>query len=194
MTKNPIKSLKMQKKEFLIDQGIWDHVTASVKPLHGNLKNRVSEKEVSPTLRSIHVKVTKRGESIPRRSDELFRSSSLPELSHNNQTGLDKRNAKKLKKGQHAIEGQLDLHGMTQERAYVAINNFIDVSYRAGKRCILVITGKGLKTNGSVGILRLAVPRWLNEESNRTRVLAFSFATQKDGGEGALYVMLKRKR
>ena len=83
---------------------------------------------------------------------------------------------------------------MTQEQAYVALNYFTKASYQARKRCVLVITGKGSKSRGSVGVLRMAVPRWLNEEPNRTRVLAFSYATPRDGGEGALYVMLKKKR
>jgi DNA-nicking Smr family endonuclease len=194
MTKNPIKSHKIKNNKSSQDQGLWEHVTASVKPLRDSQKNRVLEQEVLPTIQNINVKVTKRIELAPMRSDELLRPLSLPELSHSTLTGLDKRNAKKLKKGQHPIEGQLDLHGMTQELAHVAINNFIESSYRGGKRCILVITGKGIKTVGSVGILRLAVPRWLNEEPNRSRVLAFSYATPRDGGEGALYVMLKRNR
>jgi DNA-nicking Smr family endonuclease len=194
MTKTPIKSQKANNKNSSIDHAIWEQVTASVEPLSGNLKNRVLEKEVWSTLQKIPEKAAKRREYIPVRTDGLLRPHYLPELSHSTQTGLDKRNAKKLKKGRHAIEGQLDLHGMTQVLAHVAINNFIEVSYRAGKRCILVITGKGLKLDGSIGVLRLAVPRWLNEAPNRSRVLAFSYATPKDGGEGALYIMLKRKR
>ena len=194
MTKNPIKLYKVNNKKSSIDHGIWEHVTAIIKPLRRSLKNRMLEKEVWSTSQSIHVKITNRKEPIPVRPDELFRPSSLPELSHGASMGFDKRNAKKLKKGQHAIEGQLDLHGMTQVCAHVGINNFIESSFQAGKRCVLVITGKGLKTDGSVGVLRLAVPRWLNEEPNRSRVIAFSYATLKHGGEGALYVMLKRKR
>ena len=194
MTKNSIKSCKANNKKFSKDQEIWEQVTASIKPLRSSLKNRVLEKEIWPALKSNHVKFTKRTDSIPIRSNELLRPPPLPELRHGTTTGLDKRNAKKLRKGQHTIEGQLDLHGMTQACAHVAINNFIEVSYIAGKRCVLIITGKGLKKDGAVGVLRLAVPRWLNEKPNRSRVLAFFFATPKDGGEGALYVMLKRKR
>ena len=194
MTKNSIKSHKVSNNKFSKDQEIWEQVTANIKPLRSSLKNRVLEKEICPTSQSTHVKVTKRTDFISMRSDELLRPPSLPELRHGTQTGLDKRNAKKLKKGQHTIEGQLDLHGMTQEYAHVEMNNFLEVSYLAGKRCVLIITGKGSKIGGAVGVLRLAVPRWLNEEPNRSRVLAFSYATPKDGGEGALYIMLKRKR
>ena len=194
MSKNSIKSHKLNNKKFSKDQEIWEQVTASIKPLRSSLKNRVLEKEIWPTSQSTHEKVTKRTDSISMRSDELLRPPPLPELRHGTSTGLDKRNAKKLKKGQHTIEGQLDLHGMTQECAHIAINNFIEISYLSGKRCVLIITGKGLKIEGAVGVLRLAVPRWLNEKPNRSCVLAFSYAIQKDGGEGALYVMLKRRR
>ena len=86
------------------------------------------------------------------------------------------------------------MHGMTQVEAHRALDSFVDGAYQAAKRCVLVITGKGLKPDGAVGVIRAAVPRWLNEQPNRSRVLAFTHATPKDGGEGALYVMLKRKR
>ena len=88
----------------------------------------------------------------------------------------------------------MDLHGMTQDQAHRALNAFIDASSHAGRRCVLVITGKGGRGDGSVGVLREQVPRWLNQAPLRPLVLAFSYATPKDGGEGALYVLLKRKR
>ena len=55
------------------------------------------------------------------------------------------------------------------------------------------MTGKGVGKEGG-GVLRNAVPRWLNEAPNREKVLAFEYARQKDGGVGALYVLLKRRR
>jgi DNA-nicking Smr family endonuclease len=59
---------------------------------------------------------------------------------------------------------------------------------------VLVITGKGLRADGGGGVLRNAVPRWMNEPPNRERILAFAHATPPDGGEGALYVLLRRTR
>jgi len=59
---------------------------------------------------------------------------------------------------------------------------------------VLVITGKGLKPDGTLGVLRHGVPHWLNLPPNRERVLAFCHATPADGGEGALYVLLRRPR
>ncbi|MEZ5825192.1 MAG: Smr/MutS family protein [Geminicoccaceae bacterium] len=60
-----------------------------------------------------------------------------------------------------------------------------------GARCVLVITGMGQR-NG--GILRRMTPRWLDTEPNRSRILAYNTAHLRDGGDGALYVLLKRRR
>ena len=197
MTKNPVKPQKEKHKIPPFGDGdgaLWHHVAAGVKPLRKSLKNRMPEVENSTVLQKPHEPKEKIQKPVFIRHSEQLRQDSLPELSHGARTGLDKSSAKKLNKGQHAIEAHLDLHGMTQQQAHVALTFFIEASFEARKRCVLVITGKGLRLGGSVGVLRLAVPRWLNEEPNRSRVLAFSYATLKDGGEGALYVMLKRKR
>jgi DNA-nicking Smr family endonuclease len=90
-------------------------------------------------------------------------------------------------------DGQIDLHRLSQEQAHKALNHFLRTAQEAGWRCVLVITGKGYRS-GSVGILKLAVPRWLNLPENRSRILAISHATPADGGDGALYVLLRRTR
>src|SRR5260370_36203504 len=83
--------------------------------------------------------------------------------------GLDKASAERLKRGQYPIEARIDLHGMTQDDAHGALGDFIAASARAGRRCVLVITGKGLRRLGDdraaseIGVLRGAGPRWLNE-------------------------------
>jgi DNA-nicking Smr family endonuclease len=98
-----------------------------------------------------------------------------------------------MKRGQMDIEATLDLHGMTQEQAHRALGGFLSGSQSAGKQTVRVITGKGGKDTGSGrGVLRDAVPRWLNEGPNRRMIKAFSHAAPKHGGEGALYVLLKR--
>ena len=106
---------------------------------------------------------------------------------------LDKRQAQRLKRGQMAIDGRLDLHGFTQAEAHDRLTRYLAEAQSAGKRCVLVVTGRGVgKTAG--GVLRAQVPRWLNEAGNRRRVLAFDWAQPKHGGDGALYVLLKRNR
>jgi|TARA_Y100000294_G_scaffold153626_1_gene152684 DNA-nicking Smr family endonuclease len=92
------------------------------------------------------------------------------------------------------IEATLDLHGLTQAEAHRALGAFLRGSRSAGKRTVLVITGKGGVKGSERGVLRDAVPRWLNEGPNRRMIRGFSFAAPKDGGQGALYVLLKRLR
>jgi DNA-nicking Smr family endonuclease len=121
-------------------------------------------------------------------------TDKLPELKTGASPGLDKRMAARLKRGQLAIEGRIDLHGMTQDKAHRALEAFLGASQGAGKRCVLVITGKGLRPTGETGVLRNLVPRWMNAPAIRGRVLSFCTAQPRDGGTGALYVLLKRKR
>ncbi len=104
-------------------------------------------------------------------------------------TGLDRATFEKLKRGQMAIEAQLDLHGQTQDEAHRDLSAFIARAQAQGKRLALVITGKGREGKG---VLRESVPRWLNEPALRGRVLALSPAQPRDGGSGALYVLLRR--
>ncbi|MBK8159649.1 MAG: Smr/MutS family protein [Rhodospirillaceae bacterium] len=110
--------------------------------------------------------------------------------------GIDKRQGERFRRGQMPIEGKIDLHGRTQNEAHDALLHFIERAHKAGKRKLLVITGKGM-TQGNAkvaksGILKSLVPRWLNEPIFRRLVLAISQARPEHGGEGALYVLLKR--
>ena len=116
-----------------------------------------------------------------------------PELAPGRIAGVDKRLAERLKRGQLPIEGMLDLHGLTQEEAHRQLDGFLALSANAGRRCVLVITGKGVWRSDS-GILREMVPRWLNEAPNRARVIAIAAAQPRHGGSGALYILLKRRR
>lgn len=107
---------------------------------------------------------------------------------------LDRSSAERLRRGRMPIEARLDLHGLTREFAHRRLERFLDDSQRAERRCVLVITGKGAGKDGEDGVLRRAVPRWLNESPNRPRILAFSTAQPRDGGSGALYVLLRKRR
>ena len=106
---------------------------------------------------------------------------------------LDRATAERLKRGLRPIEARLDLHGMTQADAHRALVDFVADSREAGRRCVLVITGRGLGT-GEPGILRRAVPRWLDEPGLRPQVLAIAAAQPRHGGAGALYLLLRRRR
>jgi DNA-nicking Smr family endonuclease len=114
-------------------------------------------------------------------------------LDHGRTAGVDRRTADKMKRGEMTIDGDLDLHGMTRDAAHGALARFLRYSYDHGRRCLLVVTGKGMREGGG-GVLRAEVPRWLNEPGLRPMVLAFAHAQPRHGGEGALYVLLKRRR
>lgn len=106
--------------------------------------------------------------------------------------GIDRRTLKRLERGLVSIDARLDLHGMTQEEAHRHLAIFLAHHQRQGARCILVITGIGERTTG--GTLRRMTPRWLAEPGNAQRIIAYSPAQKRHGGEGALYVLLKRLR
>jgi len=115
------------------------------------------------------------------------------ELAHGLSIGIDKRQAERFRRGKTPIEGRIDLHGRTQAQAHDDLHDFVARAHGAGKRMVLVITGKGITASKS-GVLKENVPRWLNEPSLRRHVLAFDYAEPQHGGEGALYVLLKRKK
>ncbi len=122
------------------------------------------------------------------------RGEPLPALAPGTIAGVDRATAERLRRGGLVIDGRLDLHGLTQDEAHAALERFLGGSAARGRRCVLVITGKGLGDGFGRGVLRQAVPRWLNEPPNRARILAVMPAQPKHGGAGALYVLLKRKR
>lgn len=110
-----------------------------------------------------------------------------PELRAGTASGVDRSTNDKLKRGQLPIDAKLDLHGMDRARAHRALDRFLEGAAGQGRRCVLVVTGKS-------GVLKSDVPRWLNEQPARSRLIAFAAAQPRHGGAGALYLLLKRRR
>jgi DNA-nicking Smr family endonuclease len=109
---------------------------------------------------------------------------------------LGRRERSQLSRGRKEIDARLDLHGMTQTRAHRALLSFLQHANNDGLRFVLVITGKG-RTAGPQserGVLRRQVPEWLNLPEFRTLVVGFEEAHVGHGGEGALYVRIRRSR
>ncbi|SDT28262.1 Smr/MutS family protein [Bradyrhizobium canariense] len=109
---------------------------------------------------------------------------------------LGRRERSQLSRGRKEIDARLDLHGMTQTRAHRALSDFLQRAHANGLTFVLVITGKG-RTTGSEserGVLRRQVPQWLNLPEFRTMVVGFEEAHIGHGGEGALYVRIRRVR
>lgn len=161
---------------------LWQWATRDAKPLRAR-----NARTPAPKPRPEHKPMSQSTAA----ASPVMRVPALPELSHGASPGVDRRTAERLHRGQMEIDGRIDLHGMTQFEAHDALAAFMDKAEGRGWRCVLVITGKG--TRGG-GVLRAAVPRWLNLSPHRARILSFGAARPKDGGDGALYVLLRRRR
>jgi DNA-nicking Smr family endonuclease len=97
---------------------------------------------------------------------------------------------RRISREREPIGARLDLHGMTQDQARAVLHGFIERAHERGDRAVLIITGKGVQGDG---ILRRRTPEWLAEPPSRARVAGYSAAERHHGGEGALYVALKRR-
>lgn len=105
---------------------------------------------------------------------------------------LGRRMKQRVARGKETIDGRLDLHGLTQSEAHDALGRFLHAACGRGARLVLVITGKG--RGGEPGVLRRQVPLWLKLPEFRDLVIGFEPAAIAHGGEGALYVRVRRTR
>ena len=103
---------------------------------------------------------------------------------------MDGGSFRRLLQGRQKIEATLDLHGMWVNDAHIAVRDFIEMGQAAGKRCVLVITGKGGITGQ--GKIRAEFSKWLNDPDIRRHILSFTHARPEHGGEGAFYVYLRK--
>jgi DNA-nicking Smr family endonuclease len=112
--------------------------------------------------------------------------------------GLDRRQKQRLARGTETIDGRIDLHGRTQSEAHTVLLGFLRRAQAEGARYVLVITGKGKPNETGFsdgrGVLKRQVPLWLRLPEFRLLVLAVEDAHAAHGGEGALYVRLRRAR
>jgi DNA-nicking Smr family endonuclease len=106
--------------------------------------------------------------------------------------GLDGGIVRRLRKGEYAVQGHIDLHGMTREEAKGAVDGFLKEARRAGKRCVLLVHGRGIHSKDQMPILKEALKSWLATARFGRHVLAFATARPVDGGAGAVYVLLRR--
>ena len=164
------------------DRNLWDEVKKTAKPL-----NKTPAK---PSLKLAKAQKIRENPTSRPPTPTPAKPSSIPRP-HLHSAPLDEPTARKLAKGKLPIDGRLDLHGLTQSEAHDRLLGFLQAAHKSGKRIVLVITGKG-QLGG--GVLRLGVPRWLNEPVFREITSGYSEAHISHGGGGALYVRLRRIR
>ncbi len=121
-----------------------------------------------------------------------FDLSDSDEFIEGHLASLDPRLLRKLSDGEIALQGHVDLHGLTREEARTALERFLLASRQAGKRCVLVVHGRGLHSKDQIPVLKTSVQLWLTRGRIARWVLAFSTARPHDGGAGAVYVLLRR--
>lgn len=167
------------------DHALWAHVIKSAKPLPGQALPEVPELPPEPEPPREPAKPLLVLPAEPK-------ARSLPPLS-----GIEKRMVKEVARGHRAIDSRIDLHGMRQAEAHAALNSFIYRAHSSGAKLVLVITGKGggLDAFGEErGVLKRLVPHWLADPVMRRMIIGFESAARGHGGEGALYVRIRRRR
>lgn len=198
-TKDPTSRRRVLSEE---EAQLWARVSSTTEPL-GDRSERQVPKETAEMLppsaktnsRKPQVKSTSLA-PVAKTSTNNNQSSS-PQ-----QDTFNRREARKIRSGRTEIDARLDLHGMRQHEAHNALNAFLYRCYSAGHRYVLVITGKGGTRNVDAsesffeerdrGVLKRQVPQWLDEPALRNMVVSYQPAHQHHGGEGALYVRLRR--
>ena len=102
--------------------------------------------------------------------------------------GVDRRELRKLKRGEYAVGDRRDLHGLTAAEACASVQRFIDSSRHCRHRCVCIVHGRGLHSEGKASVLRARVRAFLKTHRS---VLAYADAPRSDGGAGAVYVLLR---
>ena len=177
-------------KDLNEDQILWQRVTQRVKPLPGRNPSLSSPPRVKrPTyFTKLTPKISKKTPLPVVSSPTIAKPHSPVDLREGNRAGLDGRTQRRLFRGDVPIDRRLDLHGHTAASAEIKLQSFIEDASHAGCRCVLVITGKG------AGVLKGHVPGWLKRPPMLGLVLALAEARPSDGGSGAFYVLLRRRR
>jgi DNA-nicking Smr family endonuclease len=171
------------------EHALWSQVTRSIAPLR---KPRLQREAETPAEES-HAKPAKPVPAIPAARPPLPHAAPRPP----GLAPIDRRLKQKLARGRAAIDATIDLHGRTQAEAHAALLRFLRSARASGARLVLVITGKGARRDDFAadrGVLRRQVPLWLRSAELRDVVIGFDWAHAAHGGEGALYVRIRRKR
>jgi DNA-nicking Smr family endonuclease len=164
---------------------LWTTVIKSIAPLRES--TAPDEDEGARTASSVRPTAHT---AKPSRNTPVLTEKKLPPLAP-----LGRRMKQRVARGKEKIDGRLDLHGLTQSEAHATLLRFLRTASSRGARLVLIITGKGARASeGQRGVLKRQVPQWLGLPEFRALVIGFEDAHVTHGGEGALYVRIRRKR
>lgn len=166
------------------ERTLWSRITRSVAPLR---RKAVEPADAASTTRKTTAAPIFRAHAPVRNSAPPVKPAPSVEP-------LDRKLKRRLARGTVEIDARLDLHGKTQSQAHAALLRFLHRAQGDGARFVLVITGKGARDDGERGVLKRQVPLWLRLPEFRRYVAGLEDAHIGHGGEGALYVKIRRER
>lgn len=158
---------------------LWTIVTADVRPFHARARRADAppgQLEPAPAAEPSRAHLDRPAPAGPA-------AAPLAEIDH--------RTRMKIKRGRLEVDVKLDLHGLRQDEAQRALTAFLRRAQADGAKVAIVVTGKGLSREEG-GVLRRVVPMWLQAPNLRDVVVGFGEAARNHGGEGALYVRIRR--
>ena len=165
---------------------LWTVVTQSIAPLRARTPDQPDDDSAAAKPAAKPARAAKRAMKATPAAAPSPKQPAPP------LAPLGRRMRRSVARGKQAIDGRLDLHGLTQSEAHSALLHFLRNAIARDARLVLVITGKG--RGGEPGVLRRNVPQWLGLPEFRSLVIGFEDAHVAHGGEGALYVRLRRAR
>ena len=161
----------------------WGEAVKGVKKIKVNRHiDEIKPKEFKPRkdkVTSVTFDMLKKGKSVAK--DDF--------------TQMDGSLARRFKREEFKVSATLDLHGVTEKEAFERVSEFVKQAYNDEKRCVLIVTGKGINSDifSSKGILKKSVPMWLENSEISSLILAYKNPSEALGGSGALYILLRKK-
>lgn len=164
---------------------LWTTVIKSIAPLR---ESSATDEDDGAQIASPARPAARAAKSAPNAPSLTEKKVPPPAL-------LGRRMKQRVARGKEAIDGRLDLHGLTQSEAHATLLRFLRAASSRGARLVLVITGKGARAGeGQQGVLKRQVPQWLGLPQFRALAIGFEDAHVAHGGEGALYVRVRRSK
>lgn len=191
------------------DRELWNRVRQSVKPL---IPGEVPAEPLTAGRPAGRGGLPEPAQKVPRLGEDKHKQAppqptaapyyppvsdarpGPPALSR-----LEPRERRKLVRGASEVDDRLDLHGMRQATAFHTLAGFLRRAQARRLKTVLVITGKGIsgdkgQDGSEPGVLRRLVPQWLARDEFRELVIGFEKAARRHGGEGALYIRIRRPK
>lgn len=169
------------------ERSLWQDVTRSIAPMPKRRAADADDAEPAPPRPAPKLK------SKPKVLAKTLLVAAPRPVPRQEPAPLGRKARRRLARGADAIDGRLDLHGLTQAQAHDALLGYLRAARGRGAKVVLVITGKGgAESYEGRGVLKRQVPMWLRLPEFREHVAGFESAGIGHGGEGAMYVRLRR--